>query len=591
MHARRVILAAAVLAACGGGDRAPVTTPPPAPAPPVVAQVELTLAAPSLFPRQTAQLTAVVRDDRGGVIAGAPVAYASSAPGVAAVSASGLLTTVAPGTATITATAGGRAGSATVTVRPVPAASLSLSPGRSFLVTADTLQLTATVLDSTGAPAEGHAVTWTVGDSAVARIDAAGRLVPRAAGRVVVRASVGDRSAESVIDVVVGRGLRVPELAVYDSVVPALMARYRLPGASLALMKDGRLLAARSYGWADTVLRQPVEPASLFRYASLSKPITSAAVMKLVEEGRLKLDDRIFTLLPDLRPPAGRTADPRLADITVLHALTHSAGWNAAHTEDPLWESRVAAQTLGESFPASPRTLARFWMGKPLSFDPGTSWSYGQIGYVLLHLVVERVTGRRYDDYVREAILAPSGAVARLGRTSLAGRLPGEVRYYYYPGDMPDNMAPTGMAPPEYGWHDIEGNAAAAGWVGTATDFLRFVAAIDGDPARPDVLAPATLAQIAARPLPAWGSATTWYALGWYSRGGSPHPVMYHGGNTWGTLNWVRRMDNGVSVVLLTNGPVAPHESTPVSTAVNNALVAAAATVATWPTGDLFARY
>ena len=318
--------------------------------------------------------------------------------------------------------------------------------------------------------------------------------------------------------------------------------------------------------------------------------ITAAVVMKLVEDGRLRLSDKVFTLLNDLAPPTGQTADPRLADVTVLHALTHTHGMQTTPMVDPLWYGRTVSSALGEAYPATARSYARYWMGQPMSFTPGTNWSYGQIGYILLHLVIEKVTGKRYEDVVRETILTPVSASSIVaGRTPLTGRHPDEVRYYY-PGDMPDNTAPSGTAPAAYGWHSIEGNIAAAGWVGTAADYLRFIAAIDGDPSRPDVLSATTIQQMLGRPLPIWDGATTWYGMGWYSRGGWPKPVLYHGGNTWGTANWVRRLDNGVTLVLLTNGPVAPDQQG-VFTLMNSALVNAAAAVTSWPTTDLFPRF
>lgn len=538
----------------------------------------------------TLRLVATVKDQTGKPMQGATLSWVSSNTQVATVSSTGLVTSVGNGSAQITVSAGTATAAATVVVQQV-AASMEVTPSRAFLVTADTLVLQATVRDSAGAAIAGHPVTWSVSDPTVADVSGTGRVVPKKAGEVTVRATASGKTGQTVLTINVGAGLRVPELAVYDSVVPQLLATYKLPGASFAVMKDGKLLAVRTFGWADTVARQPVEPKSIFRYASLSKPMTATAIMKLVQEGRLSLDQRIFSLVPGLQPPAGSTPDPRLANITVLHALTHTTGWHAPVTQDPLWSGRAASQALNESYPASARTFARYWMSKPLTYDPGTTFSYGQIGYILLHLVIEQVTGMTYEQYVRDNLLTFAGASSiQPGRTRLSGRLPNEVRYYYYPGDMPDNTAPTGTAPPEYGWHSIEGTISGAGWVGTSADYLRFIAAIDGNAQRPDLLSPATLQQMVEKPLLIWANATTWYALGWYSRGGYPNSVVYHGGNTWGTANWVRRMDNGVTFVLLTNGPVAPNEQA-VFTALNNALVNATSTITAWPTHDLFGRY
>ncbi|HEY8021713.1 MAG TPA: serine hydrolase domain-containing protein, partial [Thermoanaerobaculia bacterium] len=122
-------------------------------------------------------------------------------------------------------------------------------------------------------------------------------------------------------------GKAVPELASYDRIVPALLAKWGVPGAAVAVVKDGRLVLARGYGWADRQERRPVEPDSLFRIASLSKSLTSAAILGLVEEGRLRLDDRAFDLL-GLAPRPGARANPDLRRITLRNLLQHSGGWD-----------------------------------------------------------------------------------------------------------------------------------------------------------------------------------------------------------------------------------------------------------------------
>jgi CubicO group peptidase (beta-lactamase class C family) len=100
-------------------------------------------------------------------------------------------------------------------------------------------------------------------------------------------------------------GPAAPGMASFDRVVPAFMEKWRIPGGAVAVVKDGRLVLARGYGWADREAGRRVEPDSLFRIASLSKSITAAAVLELAEAGRLGLDDRVFQLLSDLQPPAG----------------------------------------------------------------------------------------------------------------------------------------------------------------------------------------------------------------------------------------------------------------------------------------------
>jgi N-acyl-D-amino-acid deacylase len=105
-----------------------------------------------------------------------------------------------------------------------------------------------------------------------------------------------------------------------------ILARHQVPGATVAITRAGRLVLARGYGWADVENRRVMQPKSRFVLASVSKAITSAAAMKLVEQGRLKLDDRAFELLGEIRSPSGTTPDPRLKQITVQMLMHHAGG-------------------------------------------------------------------------------------------------------------------------------------------------------------------------------------------------------------------------------------------------------------------------
>lgn len=107
-------------------------------------------------------------------------------------------------------------------------------------------------------------------------------------------------------------GTPVPQLAVFDRLLVNLLAKYHVPGGALAVTRDGRLVLARGYGRADVERTQAVQPASPFRIASVSKPITTVAVLKLVEDGALDLDAGAFRILDHLVLPEGRTLDARV---------------------------------------------------------------------------------------------------------------------------------------------------------------------------------------------------------------------------------------------------------------------------------------
>ena len=114
----------------------------------------------------------------------------------------------------------------------------------------------------------------------------------------------------------------------YDQSIRDLMRKYAIPGGAVAVVRDGKLFYARGFGYADVENKTPVQPDALFRIASVSKPITSAAIMKLVEEGKLTLDDRVAPFIAHLTPAPGATVDPRWEQITIRHLLNHTGGWD-----------------------------------------------------------------------------------------------------------------------------------------------------------------------------------------------------------------------------------------------------------------------
>ena len=132
-------------------------------------------------------------------------------------------------------------------------------------------------------------------------------------------------------------GAAMPKLAAYDELMEAFLREHRPPGAALAVAYHGRLVYARGFGHADLEKREPVRPAALFRIASLSKQITSAAAWHLIEHGKLKLEERVLPLLK-LEPHLERGArmDPRWHEISVRNCLRHTAGWDRDKSFDPM---------------------------------------------------------------------------------------------------------------------------------------------------------------------------------------------------------------------------------------------------------------
>src|SRR5215203_4647915 len=270
--------------------------------------------------------------------------------------------------------------------------------------------------------------------SALTTIQIAGLGVLLACGGDPTTPSVSPTDTSSAQQEIPITGTAVPGMAWYDKVIPDLMRKYKIPGGAIAVVRDGKLIYARGFGYADVENKSPVQPDALFRIASVSKPVTSAAIMKLVEDGKLKLDDRVAPFIAHLTPAPGTTVDPRWEQITIRHLLNHTGGWDRGKPNggfDPIDRPLIAAAAVGAPAPASSETLIRYMKGMPLDFNPGENHAYSNFGYIILGRVIERVSGMPYAEFVRTRVLQPVGATrTQQGRSRMSGALPDEVKYY-----------------------------------------------------------------------------------------------------------------------------------------------------------------
>lgn len=392
-------------------------------------------------------------------------------------------------------------------------------------------------------------------------------------------------------------GSALPGLGSYDAFMTALIRKWDIAGAGLAVARDGRLLLVRGYGLADTSRSAPVEPSSLFRLASLSKTVTAVAVLQLVQNGRLGLDDKVLPILGDLAPSPARISDKRVHDITVRHLLQHSGGFDRARSGDAMFLPRAsdAAGRQGGPLPPDCPTILRDTLEHQLDFAPGTRFAYSNIGYCLLGRVIERVTGVPYAAHVRERVLAPAGVRRmQIGRTLAAAE--GEVTYYDYEAKAVRAMPGFGFnrAPRPYGEFAVETMDSYGGWIGSPVDYLRFLLAIDGRRG-PALLSGSTVVEMNARPgLPeAAGDDEgnppgSVYGLGIRIRQVKNGFNLWHGGSLPGTNTLAVRAADGFTWVVAFNGR--PRDRSGFRGEVDRGLWAAKAKVQTWPDADLFAN-
>src|SRR5215208_4530283 len=357
-------------------------------------------------------------------------------------------------------------------------------------------------------------------------------------------------------------GAAVPGMGPYDQSIRDLMRKYAIPGGAVAVVRDGKLFYARGFGYADVENKTPVQPDALFRIASVSKPITSAAIMKLVEEGKLELDDRVAPFIAHLTPAQGATVDPRWEQITIRQVLDHTGGWDRDKPNggfDPMFRPAIAAAAVNAPAPASAETVIRYMKGMPLDFNPGEKFVYSNFGYAILGRVIERLSGMPYEEYVRARVLQPVGANrTRLGKTRMSDALAGEVKYYI-PGMglnaplVPSVFPGEGAVPVNYGGYYVEALDAHGGWVASTVDLLRFVGGVDGRADRPDILSAASVAEMTSNGATVCADGSCYYAGGWFVRPVQSGATWWHGGDLPGTKAILVRSYYDVAWVALFN--------------------------------------
>lgn len=359
-------------------------------------------------------------------------------------------------------------------------------------------------------------------------------------------------------------GIPVPGMTYCDNAATTFMNNFAIPGMTIAISKNGKLIYSRAFGQANTALTEQTQPHHLFRIASLSKPITAIAIMKLVEQGSLSLSDRPFGPTGLLRNnnyiSQSNITDPRIYDITVKHLLEHSAGWNRdigcfpsptspyPYTTpgcDPISAPLHVTASLGAANPVTEENLIRYLLQKGLNTAPGTVYNYSNIGYLVLGAIIEEITGMPYEDYVKNAVLSPLGICdMHLGKNLLADKLEREGEYIATNNTL--SCYGTGASVRwQYGGWNLEAMDAHGGWVATARDLVKLLVSVDGFNTKPDILGPTTIQNMVA---PSATNAN--YANGWQVNTSNN---WWHTGSLDGTASIMARTSGGYTWAIITN--------------------------------------
>jgi len=347
-----------------------------------------------------------------------------------------------------------------------------------------------------------------------------------------------------------------------DPVIDRALAEHRLVGAVVLVARDGKVVYRRAAGLADREAGRPMRQDAVFRFSSVTKPFVTAAAMRLVQDGKLRLDDPVTKWLPDFRP---RLADGTTPVITLRQLLNHTSGLTyglaepASHPYHQLGVSDgidLSGITLDENL----RRLEK----APLSFPPGSAWRYS-LAIDVLGGVLEKATGKTLPQVVARTVTGPLG----LADAGFVARDPTRLATPYVnaqpaPTRMTDNQdvslgATAVRFAPSRATDPTAFPSGGAGMVGTAGDVLAFLETIrkGGGP----ILKPATVAQMmqdqvgpqAATQGPGWGFGYGWAVLDDPAVANTPQKA---GTIAWGGVyghNWFVDPKSGLTVVAMTN--------------------------------------
>ncbi len=306
-----------------------------------------------------------------------------------------------------------------------------------------------------------------------------------------------------------------------DNTIQEFMQKYKIPGLSIAIAKQDEIILAKGYGYADIENKVPVNITHQFRIASVSKPITSVAIMQLREQGKLTLDDKVFGaggILANEYP----VKNELLKKITVRHLLEHTAGKEWTNDSNaPMFQKPELSQTA---------LIRGVLKNRPITKPPGSEYAYSNFTYCLLGRVIEKLSGVGYQHYVRKNIFQPINAKSfAIGSKKPANTI---FQVHYYP-DGDENPY----------WFPVVRMDSHGGWISNAIDLLKFSMSVDGR--GKDILNSDSI-----RLMTTASKHNSNYALGWNV---NEHNNWWHMGSLPGTASILVRTEHGYNWAVLIN--------------------------------------
>jgi CubicO group peptidase (beta-lactamase class C family) len=301
-----------------------------------------------------------------------------------------------------------------------------------------------------------------------------------------------------------------------DDYVKAEMQKQHVPGISLAVIKEGKIIKVEGYGLANVELNVPVRPETVFKIGSISKQLIAAGILTLLQDDKISLDDKISKFLEG-------TPDT-WKDITVRHLLTHTSGIvREAPGFDPL-KIQNDADVIKTAYPL------------PLRFAPGEKWEYCNVGYFSLAEIIRKVSGKPWEEYLRERIFLPL-EMNSTRTTNMTVLVPGRANGYGFRDGKYENSAIYFALRP------------SGAFLSTVLDLAKWDAALYTD----RVFKPSTREQM-------WtavklnNGTTHNYGFGWELDTVGGHKLVHHGGSLPGFRSELARFpDDKLTIVVLAN--------------------------------------
>ena len=341
-----------------------------------------------------------------------------------------------------------------------------------------------------------------------------------------------------------GNEITFQAMAAFESLDNALaskMSKFNIPGMSIAILRNEKLVYIKSYGLADNEAQQAATNENLYRIASVTKPLTAIAILKLEQEGKLSLSQTVFGANGILgndfgTPPSGSNKEL----ITIQHLLDHTSGWTNV-PDDPMFSDNARTRT---------DIIKDLVTNRALANPVGTKYYYLNFGYCVLGRVIEKVTGMSYDQYM-QTLFSPMGITTMtLAGNTLAERKPNEVKYYQ------GEYSPYGM--------NVNRMDSHGGWLATATELARFMVRIDRNSQVADILSPTQLNKL-------YFGDDSWV----------------HTGSLPGTSTLFGRINDTFSFVLLSNTRT-ENNPNQILSELYNVMINEIPARSNWPSYDLF---